>query len=629
MKLTKYLFILSMLFIGFTACDDDETEDPQGGNGSGTAEKVAVSFAETGRTVLRNGGQVQIPIRLEEATTETVRVNIGVEDPADATVAEEGIDFNIEEKVINIAAGDTLAYLMVDVLDDGKANNDKSVNFTINSVYGAGVKAEANQNFTLQITSNAFVEFEKSYWEIKENALSNEATENDKASRFIPLRLNGKLNAPATVVFEVIDSTAVEPTHFTIEEKEILINPDDADIKLEIRPVDDEEINTDRFFSVRIKEVHGGNLSIGKGEETCVVKIISDEVRKTLTWIEREVVVNDVGEIEIPFSIDIAPEAPVTVKILVSSSNAIENVDYESISEVTISEAGEQVIKLNVLQLAAVDLNLDFEVVDDNTIFVSEANSSCHVVLLGEPSFGVEKVSVKEGSGSYTLKLNLPLADKERVVKLEKEVVSGEGSIIEIPTEVTVPANVQEVDININVGIDASIAGENLPIVNVNVTGINEFVLAQPVKTSIEVLEWKYRRWWGTYKFTFQVWANNTWNQYSCNVVISNGGSSANNDAFLCARAQSNIFTVSDATFWFNWDKTNETISSLYLPFTVSESMNIKQSWNLYPNSVLPVTVTPYTSIILSEMEGGYLIWSGSNFTEYLFPVSMEIVAHN
>ena len=158
MKLTKYLFILSMLFIGFVACDDDENEDPQGGNGSGTAEKVAVSFAETGRTALRNGGQVQIPIRLEKATTETVRVNIGVEAPVDATIAEEGIDFNIEEKVVNIAAGDTVGYVVVDVLDDGKANNDKSVNFTIKSVYGAGVKAEANQSFTLQITSNAFVE---------------------------------------------------------------------------------------------------------------------------------------------------------------------------------------------------------------------------------------------------------------------------------------------------------------------------------------------------------------------------------------------------------------------------------------------------------------------------------------
>ena len=74
---------------------------------------------------------------------------------------------------------------------------------------------------------------------------------------------------------------------------------------------------------------------------------------------------------------------------------------------------------------------------------------------------------------------------------------------------------------------------------------------------------------------------------------------------------------------------TNETISSLYLPFIVSESMNITQSWNLYPNSVLPVTVTPYTLINLSEMEGGYLTWSGSNFTEFLYPVSMEIVAHN
>jgi len=45
MKYIKYLFILPMLLMGLAACNDDENEDPLGGNGGTAAEKVAVSFA--------------------------------------------------------------------------------------------------------------------------------------------------------------------------------------------------------------------------------------------------------------------------------------------------------------------------------------------------------------------------------------------------------------------------------------------------------------------------------------------------------------------------------------------------------------------------------------------------------
>lgn len=618
MKLTKYLFILPMLLLGFLACDDDENGNPVDGNG-GISEKVAVSFAETGGTVLRNGGQVRIPIVLEKAASDIVRVSVSASAAVDDADAEEGIDFNLEEKVVNIAAGDTISYLVVNVIDNEEATADKTVDFTINSVYGAGVKNDVNQSYTLQITSNAFIEFEKNYWEMYENALENEVAENIQAGRFIPLTLQGELEAPATVVFEVVDSTAVEPTHFTVE-KELTINPGDSDLCLEILPVDDDEANEDRFFMVRMKEVNGEALVLGQ-RRSCGVKIISDEVRKEVAWGKAAVTVNSVGEIEIPVSLDIAPEAPVSMTVLATnSSTAVEGVDYEIVTpQIVFSNAGEQVVKVNILRL--VDdyaLTLEFGPTEDKTVFVDADNASCAISIEGRPSFVESAVSVKEDAGSCVFTVNVPAVPMERTLKLEMETASGDGSIVTLPVEaVIVPVDASQVSFNVNVGFNADIAAEDLPVVNVKIVGVDDVVLADPVVASMEVLEWPYRRWWGTYTFSFRVWENNSWVGYNAQIVISNAGNTGNNDVYLYAQVQSNIFSVQNPYYWFIWDAENETISSLLMETYIADG--IAHYWYNHSGQNMPVEVTPYAEIVF-QPGTDYTSWEGNGFLQYLVP---------
>ena len=197
-----------------------------------------------------------------------------MEDPVDATIAEEGIDFNIEEKVVNIAAGDTVGYVVVDVLDDGKANNDKSVNFTIKSVYGAGVKAEANQSFTLQITSNAFVEFQ----------YENRETTEGAGTYVIPMLVSGNMEEQTTIQVRVKEGgTAQEGTHFTIETPTLTLEPGATSASIEIALTDDEEANADRWFDLEIVSVDGSNAIVGT-RSICRVTIVSEEVLKYISF---------------------------------------------------------------------------------------------------------------------------------------------------------------------------------------------------------------------------------------------------------------------------------------------------------------------------------------------------------
>lgn len=456
MKLTKYLFILSMLFIGFVACDDDENEDPQGGNGSGTAEKVAVSFAETGRTALRNGGQVQIPIRLEKATTETVRVNIGVEAPVDATIAEEGIDFNIEEKVVNIAAGDTVGYVVVDVLDDGKANNDKSVNFTIKSVYGAGVKAEANQSFTLQITSNAFVEFQ----------YENRETTEGAGTYVIPMLVSGNMEEQTTIQVRVKEGgTAQEGTHFTIETPTLTLEPGATSASIEIALTDDEEANADRWFDLEIVSVDGSNAIVGT-RSICRVTIVSEEVLKYISFGAVSYTVDEGGTIYVPVRLDKAPvgneDVRITFSVRQEGTTAEENVDFTlENTEITFVEGqleSELIIKTTHNTELEADKLINLGVraaIGANVGEIQETTVTIQDIDL--PAFGQSRYEVDEAWGSYLIPVTIQPRSEDITlhVAIAGNGTANKGTHYQLVSEyVTIPAGSATGNVEVNIGYE-------------------------------------------------------------------------------------------------------------------------------------------------------------------------------
>ena len=508
MKLIKYFFVLCALTLGFVACDDDDDnkELPDGGS---QVEKVGVAFGETGRTVLRNSSKVQIPIVLEKAAEAMVRVNVAPVVSDKDTVAEEGIDFNVSEKVINIPAGETTGYLEIDVLDPGKVTKDMTVDIEIKGVYGDGKKAETNQTFRLAITSNAFVEFEKAVWTTYESAATNEEY---GATCRVPLKVSGELREAATVEIAVADSTAKEYEHFELVSKKITIQPGEETVYVELIPKDDKEVNYDRIFSLSLLSVDGSNLTIGQNNTVCEVTIVSEEKMKTLSFKEVTLTVNEGESQTLEVQLDYAPiegEDPVVVVLAQKRGDVEMDENYTLSSKSLTFNVGE------MRKSVTIEVKEDKEVIDRS--FMLELQCSGKGVLVDAvrgvmdikiknndyPSFSYSKYTSVEGTGNNSIPVNIPDAldhDVKLTIALVPKVGKVDVDYSLVSEEVTIPAGETSAQITFWIGISPEFIAPEFDLVVTKADGV---AYDKEVKTNIRLEESNYRKFIGNYKVSY------------------------------------------------------------------------------------------------------------------------------
>lgn len=500
MKIWKLISLLLLAaFVG--ACDDDKVSDDEtGGNGGGSVANVEVRFGYEAKTVLKNAGQVLVPVKLAQVVSNAVKVTVDAEKGDEPTDAREGIDFNIAEKVVTIPAGDTVAYVNVDLLDNGKADNNRVLKLNITGVYGG--KVGTPKSASLHIVSNAFVEFEKTKWETYESANVETSSEEIRNSRFVPLMITGDLTEAATVVFEVTDSTAVEPTHFTVE-KELTVTPGTTKVNVEIKPVDDNVVNEDRIFILKIKEIKGGNLLVGKTSQNCEVKIISEEVQRVLSWGITSLERSDEEEVlNIPISLDKVPGDDLKIKVVaVAPTDAVEGVDYEIITkEVTIDNSRQAIVQVKILGDKEVNANrslvLAFTEITDNTVFVNEKAKSFMLSIKNDdfPAFDAEVMDVEEDNNN-SITIHLPAVNRDRVITLRynsSETTLGEYFDTSLTT-LPLPANATEVTLPVKVKYTNDFPSV-VPILTVQVIKVDNFTLAEAVQADLKLAPCAYRK---------------------------------------------------------------------------------------------------------------------------------------
>jgi hypothetical protein len=78
----------------------------------------------------------------------------------------------------------------------------------------------------------------------------------------IPLMVTGEQNGPIRIEVDVVsvDDDCVEDKHYLVTSKHIIIPESKTEGKVEIKAVDDHEINADRVFEVQIKSVKGAKI---------------------------------------------------------------------------------------------------------------------------------------------------------------------------------------------------------------------------------------------------------------------------------------------------------------------------------------------------------------------------------
>ncbi len=578
MKILKLWSLIFVLLYGLGACDDDDNN--KNGNGGVTPEpvKVTTAFEQSAKTVLKNTGKLQIPVVLENAATEQVKVTIGVKEATGDTIAKEGIDFEIVEKIIVIEKGQKIGNVEITLYNDEKAAlKDKVFELEIKGVYGGGKKAVDNLSCKISIVSNAFVEFEKAAWQTYEAAAVNGNP--NVQSRFIPLVITGAIKEPAKVVLEVTDETAKEYVHFTLVSKEITINPGDDRVMVEILPIDDNEANPDRNFSLAIKEIIGGNLIIGKNNISSNVSIISEEVLKIISFEETSFTVKDnERELIIPIVLDKPADQEVEIEIKAkSTSTAVENVDYQ-ITEGTVripvngtrAEAKVRIISNNAIEDDRV-LELQFKKITGLYIKESEVANLCKIKIENDdfPSFTQAKYEVEEDYGNYTLTINLPPVNKVRTLKVGcTNYEETPGLYFTVPsTEIVVPANATTANLNVTIGTNPEQMAAIMPVLKVKVTEVDGYALNQTIQSEVNVVECTYRKMLGAWTMT-PTGLPTGWPPKATYAATFSGGNTAAiraqnfNKELICVipKFAENSY---DVTYRFTFDKVTKTVKMI------------------------------------------------------------------
>ncbi|MBQ8736906.1 MAG: hypothetical protein IJY78_03650 [Bacteroidaceae bacterium] len=104
----------------------------------------------------------------------------------------------------------------------------------------------------------------------------------------IPLVVTGEQNGPIKIDVEVVSSDAdcIEDKHYLVTSKHIVIPESKSESRIEIRAVDDHDINPDRSFEVQIKSVKGANID-ASNSKTLVTLLDNDNMpydRMGGTW---------------------------------------------------------------------------------------------------------------------------------------------------------------------------------------------------------------------------------------------------------------------------------------------------------------------------------------------------------
>lgn len=92
----------------------------------------------------------------------------------------------------------------------------------------------------------------------------------------VPISVTGEQNAPIKLTVEVAEygeNPAMDDVHYMVTSKTLIIQPENPQVNLEIKAVDDDVINKDRTFVAKIVQAQGAAISV---ENDATIITLSD-----------------------------------------------------------------------------------------------------------------------------------------------------------------------------------------------------------------------------------------------------------------------------------------------------------------------------------------------------------------
>lgn len=310
-KYIGYLLTLCVLAFGLTGCDDDDA--------TAIAGMPTVAFATSVLKTMENVTPLQIPFTLNHPAPYDIKVTVAVKSEEGA---KENIHYKFQSKEVNIAKGSAIGYFFVDLTDDRDINPDRI--FTIELMQATGAIL-AEEGYTCRIVIQSDEGFPGIGFK---NTLMSAPEEQEVFE--LPVVLSKPYTEPVSFKVNVKDGgTALPDVHFTIDEEKVYTIPaGDTLTNVEVRIIDNDTVNENAIFELRIVEAE--QASITEIYQECKVTIVNDErnayvsfLRSTTQAFESD------GQIWIPIQITGVYKLPVTVTIALEDGSAVRGTDYE------------------------------------------------------------------------------------------------------------------------------------------------------------------------------------------------------------------------------------------------------------------------------------------------------------
>lgn len=370
------LWTLCCVLLAIFGCDEKEP---------GLTSSLKVSFGEQAASYFENADTVSILLTLSSAAPKDLPVRIAIKREDNIT---EGKDYVLPSKEIVIPKGKSYANLKLVLKNDAVTNDFRSLELEILSIEGAVVDKTKSicKILILDDESQCGVIFKNNEMTFRENA----------GTVRIPVIVEGQSNEDIQLELEVIEETAREgeTADFTIESKELGIPAGVREAAVLLHLNDNEAIDPNRTFAIRIKRVKGAML-VTSGSN-CNILILNDDLALSFGK-TKDTVWESQPKVTIPVQLQGIAENDIQVLINVGhAGTAEEKKHFNIVNKIVTIPVGESSAEVEVTLLpnliADIDRTIQLEIVEAEGVEKQPVflEKDCEIVVLDENN----KVSV-------------------------------------------------------------------------------------------------------------------------------------------------------------------------------------------------------------------------------------------
>ena len=382
---------------------DDDVEEPPPGQPTLRIDDVAVD---------EDDGPAEFTVTLSETSVDDVTVAYATED----RTAYAGSDYTTVSETLTIRAGSTTGTISVEVLDDEVIEGDERFAVMLSSASGAtivdgeGVGTIRDDDVEEPPPGQPTVE------------IDDVAVDEDGGPAEFTVTLSETSVDDVTVAYATSDGTAKAGLDYTTVSETLTIRAGSTTGTISVEVLDDEVIEGDERFAVRLSSASGATIVDGEGVGT----IRDDDVEEpppgqpTLR-IDDVAVDEDDGPAEFTVTLSETSVDDVTVAYETSDGTAKAGLDYTTVSETLTIRAGSRTGTISVAVR-------DDEVVEEDEAFTVTLSGAVNATIVdgegrgviedddgtrpprGQSTLRIDDVTVAEGDGHAVFTVTLSQA---------------------------------------------------------------------------------------------------------------------------------------------------------------------------------------------------------------------------